>query len=95
MLTVLIPEGQSRAAETTFNPADEGTVNATGSIQFCVLAARDRHLKSGEMATLCDGMWWENIAFVLNWPLMQLSTLSFAASLWWKQLMSRKKNMTV
>ena len=56
MATVLVPEGRSRAAETTFNPADEGTVNATGSLQFCVLAARDRHLKSGEMATLCDGM---------------------------------------
>lgn len=70
MVTVLVPEGQSRAAETTVNPADEGTVNATGSVQFCVLAARDRHLKSGEMATLRDGMGWENIAFVLSWPVM-------------------------
>lgn len=56
MESSLVPEGQSRAAETTLNPADEGTVNATGSVQFCVLAARDRHLRSGEMATLCDGM---------------------------------------
>lgn len=45
LVTVLIPEGHCTVAETTFNPVDAGTVNATGSVWILWVSSKEQTFK--------------------------------------------------